>query len=150
MIERAAKDNKELVGTPSELWLGVPLNVKGKIIGAMVVQSYSDPERYNEKDMEILNSVSDQVAIAIEWKRSEDTLKESETINKALFSISNAVNTTSDLYELYKIIHSSLSQVIDLTNFLIGLYNRDQNTISFDYYIDQFDDLQGRGPRYRR
>ncbi len=144
MIDRAEKYKMEVAGTPSELWLGVPLNVKGKIIGAMVVQSYSDPDRYNEKDMEILNSVSDQVAIAIERKRFEDALKESEAINKALFAISNAVNTTPDLYELYKMIHTSLSKVFDLTNFLIGLYNRNDNAISFEYFIDQFDDLQGK------
>lgn len=68
----------ELVGAPSPIWLGVPLVVEGKTIGAMVVQHYSDPKAYGEHEKQILEFVSTQVAKAIDRKQTADALRESE------------------------------------------------------------------------
>ncbi len=68
----------ELIGAPSSIWLGVPLIVSNKTIGVMVVQHYSDPHAYNEQDLHMLEYVSSQVAKAIEHKRSEEKLRQSE------------------------------------------------------------------------
>jgi PAS domain S-box-containing protein len=61
----------------SEIWLGAPLLVQQKIIGVMAVQSYTDPGRYDQTDLEVMTAVADQVAIAIESKRATDALQES-------------------------------------------------------------------------
>ncbi|NNF97901.1 MAG: GAF domain-containing protein [Desulfobacteraceae bacterium] len=287
MEARAKRLNSEIVGVPSHVWLGVPLHIKGEVIGAMVVQSYTDQEQYAPKDVELLHSVSDQVAIAIERKLTTDSLRETEAryrhlaenlddiifftdsnsaftyispaikpmlgydpeeltgpkvryegpedggnrdrwfrhceekrkdqgtcyqdlihpddragvlaavtqaiqtltpyrleyrfrkkngkyhrvsekgyvfstedggkriegvindiqdhhhtkeINQTLFDISNAVNTTKSLDELYRSIHKSLSRVMDVTNFFIALYDAETNTGFFPYYEDQYDD----------
>ncbi|MCP3898832.1 MAG: response regulator, partial [Desulfobacteraceae bacterium] len=66
--------------------------------------------------------------------------KRSESINKALYSISNAVNITLNLKDLYKHIHSLLGEIIDVTNFFIGLVNTKKNTVFFPYYVDSEDD----------
>lgn len=50
-------------------WLGVPLKVDNKIIGAMVIQSYQSDVVYSESDAELLNFVAQHVANAI--KRRE-------------------------------------------------------------------------------
>lgn len=50
-------------------WLGVPLKSRKNIIGALVVQSYSGNMHYTEKDQELLQFVSTQVATAIERKQ---------------------------------------------------------------------------------
>jgi diguanylate cyclase (GGDEF)-like protein/PAS domain S-box-containing protein len=68
----------EMVGTVSKVWLGVPLKTARGVIGALVVQSYTDSSLYSNKDLEILKFVSDEVALAVERKRAEDTLKASE------------------------------------------------------------------------
>ena len=59
-------------------WLGVPLRVQGRVIGVLAVQSYSGKVRYSEADKEALSYVSAQVAQAIERKRAENALRESE------------------------------------------------------------------------
>ncbi|NNG00012.1 MAG: GAF domain-containing protein [Desulfobacteraceae bacterium] len=141
MIERSRRINKPLIGTPSAIWLGVPLTIKDTVIGALVVQSYDDPYRYTEKDRDILVSVSEQIAIAIDRKRAETAQQQSEAINTTLFEISNAVNTSSSLVELYKSIHKSLGRIIDVTNFGITYYDQLSNTITFPYWVDQYDDL---------
>jgi diguanylate cyclase (GGDEF)-like protein/PAS domain S-box-containing protein len=68
----------KLLGVPSAIWLGVPLVIEGKTIGAMVVQDYSDPKAYGEREQYILEFVSSQVAVAISRKQVEDTLRESD------------------------------------------------------------------------
>ncbi|MDO6508500.1 EAL domain-containing protein [Colwellia sp. 4_MG-2023] len=50
-------------------WLGVPLLYVGKLLGVMVIQSYSPRTIYSEQDAELLNFVSNHVSSAI--KRRE-------------------------------------------------------------------------------
>jgi len=61
--------------TDESIWLGVPLKIEGKIMGAMAVQSYTDSKLYSEKDIKIMEFVSNQIATAIERKRMEEELK---------------------------------------------------------------------------
>ena len=140
LIERSVRMGKPVVGTPCEQWMGVPLKVKGMVIGAMVVQSYNDPLRFSQRDADILTAVSEQVAMAIDRKRAEEAEKESEEINHALFAISNTVHRSRSLVDVYSSIHKILGNIIDLTNFFIALYNKETNTIVFPYYVDQYDD----------
>jgi len=61
--------------TDKSIWLGVPLKVEDKVIGAMAVQSYTNSKLYSEKDIKIMEFVSNQIATAIERKRMEEELK---------------------------------------------------------------------------
>lgn len=65
--------------------------------------------------------------------------KRAEQITRTLSSISNAVNTTKDLRELYASIHLILGEIIDLRNFYIAIYHEKSQRVSFPYFIDQFD-----------
>jgi PAS domain S-box-containing protein len=76
----------ELIGPASPIWLGVPLEVDGKIIGAMVVQHYSDQDVYSNHELRMLEFVSTQVAMAISRKRSEKALLQSEERYRNLFN----------------------------------------------------------------
>jgi diguanylate cyclase (GGDEF)-like protein/PAS domain S-box-containing protein len=59
-------------------WLGVPLKIKDKVIGAMVVQSYINPDLYHEEDIKLMEFVSEQVATAINRKRIEEAFQASQ------------------------------------------------------------------------
>lgn len=72
-------------GTPSAIWLGVPLVYRGKIFGAMAVQDYHNPQAYGPEEEQLLTFVAEQIALAIERKRSEQALRESEEKHRALF-----------------------------------------------------------------
>ncbi|MBU4362688.1 PAS domain S-box protein, partial [bacterium] len=76
---------KEWFGTLRKVWLGVPLKVEDRVIGAIVVQSYTNPELYSEKDIGLLEFVSSQVATAIERKKAEEVLRESQQEFASLF-----------------------------------------------------------------
>ena len=68
------EDKIKKVGSESQIWLGVPLKIKGKVTGAFVVQSYSNPNAYTERDKNILEIISHQISISIERKRYEENL----------------------------------------------------------------------------
>jgi diguanylate cyclase (GGDEF)-like protein/PAS domain S-box-containing protein len=91
----------KLLGVPSAIWLGVPLMVEGKTIGAMVVQHYSNPKAYGEREQHMLEFVSTQVAIAITRKRAEDALRQSEAELRALFASMHDVVMVIDSKGLY-------------------------------------------------
>lgn len=62
-------------GEPSAVWIGVPLKIRDSVFGCMAVQSYDNEALYSVKDVEILEYVSNQVAVAINQRRSEDELR---------------------------------------------------------------------------
>ena len=94
-IETMFKNGEiELIGTPSKVWLGVPLKVDREIIGAIVVQNYEDRNAYNEKDKQMLEFISGQISISIERKKAEEKLKsalvqarESDRLNQHFWPI---------------------------------------------------------------
>ncbi|MCP4686592.1 MAG: GAF domain-containing protein, partial [Desulfobacterales bacterium] len=71
-LKQLKRDGGKPYAAVAEAWLGTPLVVNGEVIGAMVVQSYTDPDLYDEKDAEILTAVAEQIAIAIDRKRAEE------------------------------------------------------------------------------
>ncbi len=74
------------VGQRSVDWLGTPLTTPdGRVIGLIAVQTYNEGERYTEADKDMLVFVSTQIANAIERRRVQETLLESEQrLNLAL------------------------------------------------------------------
>jgi len=74
----------DLLGTPSEQWLGCPLIVEDKPIGLMAVQSYSKDVVYHESDMEMLSFVSDQIALTIKINIEDEKLRKSEIMHREL------------------------------------------------------------------
>ena len=73
------KINLSQMGTLTNdvLLLGVPLKIKGDIIGSMAVLSYTNPNLYNKKDIKLMEFVSEQVATAIQRKQLEEKLERS-------------------------------------------------------------------------
>jgi len=76
LLERA--ENNRIQGPVPQIWIGVPLKIRDDVIGVIGVQSYTDPGHFNSMDLMILSSVSNQIALAIERKRTEEALRNSE------------------------------------------------------------------------
>jgi PAS domain S-box-containing protein len=75
----------DLVGAPSVDWLGVPLKVGSDVIGVLAVQSYTEGLRFGAGELEILELVSAQVALAIERTRAAERMQASERRYRQLF-----------------------------------------------------------------
>ncbi len=82
------KLNKEgkinLIGTIASAWIGVPLLLDESVLGAFVVQNYTDVNAYDEKDVKLLEFISHQISTSIQRLRHEVELK--DALNKAIES----------------------------------------------------------------
>ncbi|MBK9355846.1 MAG: PAS domain S-box protein [Bacteroidales bacterium] len=77
-----------IIGTRSEIWLGVPLFSGKKAMGAMVVQSYDNPYAYNKDSIYILELMAHELSSYIARKEAEqDALKLSKAIEQNPVSI---------------------------------------------------------------
>ncbi|MBI2379993.1 MAG: EAL domain-containing protein [Gammaproteobacteria bacterium] len=63
------------IGTRSTTWLGIPLQDKAENIGVLVVQSYDENVRFSERDVEVLNFVSQHIATALTRRRDAEELR---------------------------------------------------------------------------
>ncbi|MEW6006167.1 MAG: PAS domain S-box protein [Stygiobacter sp.] len=63
-----------LIGTLPESWLGVPLIIGDKVIGAIAVQDYYNKNAYDEHSLEVLEIISKQLSVYIEQKRAEEKI----------------------------------------------------------------------------
>jgi len=75
------------IGTLTEetSWLGVPLKIGNKTIGSMAVVNYYSPNIYSEKDIHLMEFISEQIATVIERKRIEEFLRQSRLEFSHLF-----------------------------------------------------------------
>jgi len=78
IFDVASHPDVTIIGTDGVDWLGIPLKTNHGTIGVLTVQNYTGQTRYTERDMELLQFVSDHVAAAVEGKQAEQALRESE------------------------------------------------------------------------
>jgi PAS domain S-box-containing protein len=62
-----------------------------------------------------------------------------EMENEVIYEITRGVTTTSNLDDLFKLIHYSLRKVVYADNLFISLYNPETDLFSFPYFVDKFD-----------
>ena len=95
----------EQYGTLSKVWLGVPLKSGNTVIGSVAVQDYHNQDAFTEKHLDILKFVSDQIALAIQRKRSENALRHSEERYRTV--VEGSLNGIIIIDNNYRIIFSN-------------------------------------------
>ncbi|MDP3313197.1 PAS domain S-box protein [Lutibacter sp.] len=110
---RLEKENQiDVVGEISKVWLGVPLIVKGKSIGAFVVQSYENENAYNENDKEILEIISHQISTSIERQQSEIRLKETEQKQRNILEKSTNLFYSHDIHHQLNYMSPQVKEIL--------------------------------------
>jgi len=61
----------EQIGSNAEAWLGVPLLINEKVLGAIVVQSYDKADAYDQNGVSLLEIIANQLSSYIERKQAE-------------------------------------------------------------------------------
>lgn len=88
VLERWAKSSLLAAPcTPAEIWLGVPLKIKGKMLGVMAVQNYHDPACYDQIDLALMVAVAELVALAIDNITAAESLQASEGRFRAIVDL---------------------------------------------------------------
>lgn len=78
----------ELIGTISEVWLGTPIIMDDKVIGALVIQNYENPEAFNKSDLKIIEIIANEITIFLKKKAAEEsTLKLTKAVIQSPVSV---------------------------------------------------------------
>jgi PAS domain S-box-containing protein len=106
-IEQLAKTNSlHLYGITPKLLLCVPLRIGDRVTGIIGVKSYDDAKMFDARDLELLEFISGQIAIAIARKQSEEELSKYVARLNAIFDSSShliwSVNKTLQLTSFNK------------------------------------------------
>jgi PAS domain S-box-containing protein/putative nucleotidyltransferase with HDIG domain len=127
--ELERKGEIKLLGEPSAIWLGVPLVIEGKTIGAMVVQHYSDPDAYGERDQHMLEFVSTQVAIAISRKQAEEALQRQLKELTILHSISMSATQAFSVDQLLDQVTEIIGNAVYVDDFGVALFDQQDQVL---------------------
>jgi PAS domain S-box-containing protein len=85
-----------------------------------------------------INNVPHLLAIS----RDISERKKTESVQHIMYNISNAVNLTKDLNELFLSIQKELGSIFDTTNFFIAFYNKEDDTLTLPFFVDEKDSFE--------
>jgi GAF domain-containing protein/CheY-like chemotaxis protein/HAMP domain-containing protein len=118
--------NPLLPETRSEIAL--PLRVGDRVVGALDVQS-TLPGAFVQEDVDILQSMADQLATAIDNARLfQDSLARTREVT-ALFDAGQQLNTTLELAALYEIVARRLLETSRVEAVTVSDWERDENRV---------------------
>lgn len=97
----------------------VPLKINEKTIGVIGIKSYSDENKFSSRDLELLEFVSGQIAIAMERKKSEEELMIQTSRLNAIFDSSThyiwTVNQKRQLSSFNKNYHNLIFEQLGIS-----------------------------------
>jgi PAS domain S-box-containing protein len=103
-----------LVGAPCKVWMGVPLKADKEIIGVMAFQDYHDEDKFSQDDVNVLEFIANQIAIAIQRRTMIDNvIQAGRKAEEAAQSKQQFMSTMS--HE----IRTPLNEVIGISNLLL-------------------------------
>jgi PAS domain S-box-containing protein len=117
-----ARREVELIASDSVDWLGAPLLARGEAIGVAAVQTYDPAVRLGPEERDLFVFVSGQIAAAIEAKRAEDALRQSETrLSVAIQQVPAVLWTADEQLRFTSSLGAGLSALGLAPNQLVGL-----------------------------
>ncbi|WP_246129036.1 sensor domain-containing phosphodiesterase [Colwellia demingiae] len=157
-LEKQLFDNYKIkqFGVRGTDWLGVPLLQNGLVIGTITIQSYDEKIRYNENDLNLLTFAAQHIVGAMVRLQDQQRLKnavnartkelmaqirereKSELLQESLYRISELTTDIElDIDTFYSKVHNIIGQLINAKNFFIAKYEKESDTLSFSYYVDE-------------
>jgi PAS domain S-box-containing protein len=142
-----------LLGSPSKIWLGVPLKIQNNIIGVLVVQDYEDENTYGEKEKDILELISYPTSRAIERKllehEREDLISKLKKLNESkdsLFSLishdlRSPFNSLLGFSEILAMEYETLTRD-EIKEYLNVIYDTSKNLYGMTNNLLQFSRFQ--------
>ncbi|MFB0536601.1 MAG: GAF domain-containing protein [Anaerolineae bacterium] len=115
MLQFLKEIKVEPSGELARSWLGVPMIAAGRVVGVIAVQSYEEEGAYDEEHRDLLFTIANQAAIAIENARLFEEARQRATQLQAIAELGQHITSILDLDEL-------LSQVVELIHHILGYY----------------------------
>jgi GAF domain-containing protein/HAMP domain-containing protein len=99
-------------GAPEKAIVAVPISLRGETIGVIQIQDQRDTQIWSEDEINMVNSIAGQVAVALENARLfENTVRRAEREQKVL-RITEKIRSTNDPGEMMSIAIRELQQAL--------------------------------------
>ena len=118
---------------PTQTWLGVPMVVQGRAIGMISIQSLEQEYAFDESQVELLSSVANQAAVAIENARLLVEERARAQQLEAFNEIALQITSQLDLDKLLKVILENALGIMAADS--VSLFTWDSERQAFDKAI---------------
>ena len=107
------KEEVEIFKDIPKVWVGVPLKMDNEIIGVIVVKSHSDPKKYKNQDIDLLNFISGRIALVIGRRQYEDQIIEQRAKLKAVVESSQHIIWSIDRDQYLTSFNENYAQLVN-------------------------------------
>jgi len=116
----------EIRGKTSKSYLGVPMMIGGQVFGVMAVQSYSQPNTYNSRHLDLLSAIANQATVAIDNARLFHQEQERAEQERLVRTITDKVRRGSDTQSIMRIALEEVGKVLEANKSTIRLGTKGQ------------------------
>ena len=115
--------------------LFVPVRSGERIIGVLSIQSYQ-AKAYSESSLEILKTLSNHCAGALERIWAQEALAQMVERLKVLYQATHAISASLDMEQLCDSIHAAVEKVMSCDDFVMDGYDEQTNEIIPIYAVE--------------
>src|SRR4051794_31188174 len=138
MLQLIEQGEAELIGEPSEDWLGVPLlSAEGRTVGVLSVASHTPAFRYSEQDEELLAFVGQHVGAALSRARAIEETRQRNAELALINSVQEAIAGELDQHAIYHAVGEKLREVFDAQAIDIAVLDENADILRFVYQIER-------------
>jgi GAF domain-containing protein len=127
----------DMIGVPSVTWLGVPLRSEGRIVGAMVVQSFLDDIRHSERDRELLTFVASHVGSALSRARAIEETRQRNAELALINDVQRGLAENLEMQAMDDLVGDRLRDIFDAQVVSIDVLDEAEVLIRFPYIIEK-------------
>jgi len=110
------------------------------VIGFMALGSRKSGEPYTTRDLQLLETLSDQAALAVERAQVVDDLERRVTEMNVLIRVAQGVNITLSFDDILELIYAQTNRLVPARDFWVMLYDTENDLYQYAFYLE--DDLR--------
>jgi GAF domain-containing protein/CheY-like chemotaxis protein len=118
-------------------WLGVPLWSEGRIVGAMVTQSYVGDPPHSGADKELMTFVASHVGSALARARAIEETRQRNAELALINDVQRGLAENLDMQAMYDLVGDRIQEIFDAQVVDIGVLNEAARLIHFPYAIEK-------------
>src|SRR5439155_18989496 len=125
------------VGARGVDWLGVPLRSEGRIVGAMVVQSYEGDPPHSQQDKDLLSFVASHVGSALSRARAIEETRQRNAELALINDVQRGLAENLDMQTMYDLVGERIREIFDAQVVDIGMVDTSSGLIHFPFTIEK-------------
>ena len=129
-------------GGPSALV--APLRLRDQVIGAIALEETDEVRRWTENEIELVEAVSEQVALALENARLFEEARAHAEELAVLNELGQALTVRLDVEGVLEEAYRGASRLLDTTNFFVAFYDPETDDVSFPLATEDGQRVQWR------